>query len=74
MAGACGNRTHPASLWPATLDLKSRRDTRTLCTPVVLIVLDYLDSLQVSLKMEIRIYWLYLLRPARNDQTLLFMP
>ena len=25
MAGACGNRTHPAGLWPATLDLKSTK-------------------------------------------------
>jgi len=33
LAGACRNRTDPAGLWPATLDLKSRRDTRTLCTP-----------------------------------------
>ena len=35
MAGACGNRTHPAGFWPATLDLKSRRDTRTLCAPML---------------------------------------
>jgi len=35
VAGACGNRTHPAGSWPATLDLKSRRDTSTLCTPNV---------------------------------------
>ncbi len=35
LAGACGNRTHPARFWQATLDLKSRRDTRTLCTPVL---------------------------------------
>jgi len=34
LAGACRNRTDPAGLWPATLDLKSRRDTRTLCTPI----------------------------------------
>ncbi len=33
VAGACGNRTHPAGLWPATPDLKSGRDTRALCTP-----------------------------------------
>ena len=33
VAGACGNRTHPACFWQATLDLKSRRDTRTRCTP-----------------------------------------
>ena len=34
LAGACGNRTHLARFWQATLDLKSRRDTRTLCTPM----------------------------------------
>ena len=25
LAGACGNRTDPAGLWPATLDLKSTK-------------------------------------------------
>jgi len=34
MAGVCGNRTHPARLWQATLDLKSRRNTRNLSTPI----------------------------------------
>jgi len=35
-----GNRTHPAGLWPATLALKARKDTRTLSTPIM-IILDY---------------------------------
>ncbi len=35
MAGERGNRTHPARFWQATLDLKSRKDTRALCTPIV---------------------------------------
>lgn len=34
VAGACGNRTHPATFWAATPDLKSGRDTRTLCAPM----------------------------------------
>jgi hypothetical protein len=33
LAGACGNRTHPACLWQATPDLKSGRNTRILDAP-----------------------------------------